>query len=103
MPTVMVGGAKVRVNWLEYYFAILPKGSPVEVTVRPVKTHLPWPNTFRSFCGTFRFSWNYDGIIGEFESGGKKIHIYGDMERNRVKVRRLKDMSRLPGCQGEGI
>lgn len=103
MPHVMIGNIRTTVNWLEYYFAILPKGTPVEW--RPWKSKMSGRPPVEPGCGWFTFSWHYDGIIGEIDADRKRVAIHASVDRKRYRVRRLRDVRRLvgQGMHGDGI
>lgn len=100
MPKIrFVDGGEWGVTWKEFYVSILPSGTPVEFSHSN-----PLSGKATSGVGVFVSSFAYDGINASIELyGGKRVTLF--CYRKDVKIRRLKDLSRLTaqGCGGDGI
>lgn len=88
MPTVMVGGRPESASELEYFLATLPEGTPVEWSGSRS------PGTPSGGVGVLLFTWWYDGVVAEIDSGGRRIRLHPDSDSG-LRVTRLED-ARLP-------
>jgi len=106
VPQIMVGNSYTPASWAEYFFSILPKGTPVEWSGYRCGTGIFCKNEApEKGCGIFLYSWWYDGVIAVIEIGtGKKVSLMLDLSRS-TRVKRLKDTKKmsLAGMHGDGI
>lgn len=106
MPTVISGTTPMKVSWLEYFFALLPKDTPIEWKSKKSSPRHREAYRTKDGCGVFQFSYDYDGITASIiDAAGKQVSINGNIEKKSLTAKRLRDMRRLPGfgINGDGI
>lgn len=104
MPSVMVGDAPCKVSDAEYFFACLPKNTPIEWGNYGNASSLFSAKEIPAGVGVFLYSWFYDGIVAEVMVGQKRIALHPSFYKD-FWVKELTDVSGLEGegCNGDGI
>ena len=92
---VTVGDAKVPVNEEEWRVARLPRDTPVEWSGRKREP--------AAGVGVLLYSWFYDGVIAEIDSGGKRVTLCPGWDGSKIRVLAATSRLNQPMTNGDGI
>ena len=100
---VRVEEAEVTASEAEYAIATMPDNTPIEWGGGGSPGGPFGGGEPSTGVGILLYSWWYDGVIAEVQTGGRRIGLFA--ARKGFWVKRLDDLTRLegPGLNGDGI